>query len=160
MTIPTLSRAIVCVLIGSIILFLKSDQTRDSSPAMKASRSFAQSAQGKRNIDRATRANIEQSYGKLPMRFEANEGQTDAHVKFMARGAGYSVFLTGDEAALQLHRREPWGGKSAERLTAETPVESMSLRMKLAGSNSSSRVSGVGKLNSSSGYFIGNDPAA
>jgi photosystem II stability/assembly factor-like uncharacterized protein len=78
----------------------------------------------------------------------------------MARGAGYSVFLTGDEAALQLHRREPWSGKTAERLTAETPVESMSLRMKLAGSNSSSRVSGVGKLNSSSGYFIGNDPAA
>ncbi len=39
-------------------------------------------------------------YAKLPLSFEANQGQTDARVKFLSRGRGYSLFLTGDEAVL------------------------------------------------------------
>ena len=30
----------------------------------------------------------------LPLSFERNQGQTDAQVKFLARGNGYAVFLT------------------------------------------------------------------
>ena len=37
---------------------------------------------------------VAESYGKLPLSFEANRGQTDAQVKFIARGSGYSLFLT------------------------------------------------------------------
>ena len=37
----------------------------------------------------------------VPMFFEANQGQTDPRVKFLSRGHGYSLFLTGDEAVLQ-----------------------------------------------------------
>src|SRR5208282_4973636 len=32
-------------------------------------------------------------------------GQTDARVKFLSRGSGYSLFLTGNEAVLALHRK-------------------------------------------------------
>ena len=42
------------------------------------------------------------SYGKLPLRFEANRGQTDGRVRFLARGEGYTIFLTSDEAVLEL----------------------------------------------------------
>ena len=42
------------------------------------------------------------NYGKLPLGFEANEGQTDSRVKFLSRGRGYTLFLTGDEAVLTL----------------------------------------------------------
>jgi len=42
------------------------------------------------------------SYAKLPLSFEANQGQTDARVKFLSRGPGYTLFLTGDEVALEL----------------------------------------------------------
>ncbi len=42
------------------------------------------------------------NYGKLPLGFEANQGQTDGRVKFLSRGRGYSLFLTGDEAVLTL----------------------------------------------------------
>jgi len=42
------------------------------------------------------------SYGKLPLSFEANQGQTDARVRFLARGGGYTIFLTDDEAVLTL----------------------------------------------------------
>jgi hypothetical protein len=42
------------------------------------------------------------AYGKLPMRFEANRGQIAPEVDFLARGRGYSVFLTGEEAVMSL----------------------------------------------------------
>jgi len=155
-----LTRVIIFSLIAGALLFLRPDQIRDLSLNKNPGYSFVSVARDKQNIDRTTRARIEQAYGKLPMRFEANEGQTDARVKFMARGAGYSVFLTGDEAVMQLHKQELKTEGTAEMRTAETPVESVALRMKLAGSNSPSRVSGIGRLSSSSNYFIGNDPAA
>ena len=42
-----------------------------------------------------------EAYGKIPLSFEANFGQTDARVKFLARGAGYTVFLTDRDATLK-----------------------------------------------------------
>jgi hypothetical protein len=39
---------------------------------------------------------------KLPLNFEANHGQTDSQVKFLARGNGYNLFLTATEAVLRL----------------------------------------------------------
>ena len=40
-----------------------------------------------------------------PLAFEANRGQADDEVKFLARGAGYTVFLTSTEAVSPLRRR-------------------------------------------------------
>jgi hypothetical protein len=40
----------------------------------------------------------------MPLSFEANAGQTDSRVKFLSRGAGYTLFLTGDEAVLALKK--------------------------------------------------------
>ncbi len=45
---------------------------------------------------------IQKDYGKLPYTFEANGGQADAAVKFLARGPGYTLFLTPGEAVLAL----------------------------------------------------------
>src|SRR6267378_4384728 len=53
------------------------------------------------------------SYGKLPMAFEANRGQSDRRVKFLSRGAGYTVFLTSSEAVLALQRPAPATGRPA-----------------------------------------------
>ena len=44
------------------------------------------------------------AYGQLPLRFEPNLGQSDAQVRFLARGSGYSLFLTPTEAVLALSR--------------------------------------------------------
>ena len=38
----------------------------------------------------------------VPLFFEPNLGQTDPQVKFLARGSGYGLFLTADEAVLEL----------------------------------------------------------
>src|SRR6516225_6854028 len=49
---------------------------------------------------------IVESYGKLPLSFELNRGQTDPQVKFLSRGRGYAMFLTGEEAVLSLRGSE------------------------------------------------------
>ena len=51
-------------------------------------------------ISIATQARIQKSYGRLPMHFEPNLGQTADEVKYVARGPGYTLFLTADEAVL------------------------------------------------------------
>src|SRR5688572_27361891 len=44
-------------------------------------------AQGTRSKpDDAVRARVSGTYGKLPLSFEANRGQTDPQVKFLSRG--------------------------------------------------------------------------
>src|SRR5438874_7719120 len=72
-----------------------------------AARSRTPSAQTTDNDpDAAAKTRVVQAYGKLPMAFEANTGQTDERVKFMARGAGYSLFLTPTESVFVLSRRQ------------------------------------------------------
>ncbi|HWI06788.1 MAG TPA: SBBP repeat-containing protein, partial [Solirubrobacteraceae bacterium] len=51
------------------------------------------------------------AYAKLPLRFERNRGQTDAQVRYVARGPGYTLFLTADEAVFALAGRRS-GGRS------------------------------------------------
>ncbi|MBI1761658.1 MAG: SBBP repeat-containing protein [Acidobacteria bacterium] len=81
--------------------------------------------------------------GKLPLSFEENRGQMAAEVRFFARGQGYGVYLTGQEAVLHLpsdngscnaQARLRW--LNAQPSTPE-PLDAL-----------------PGKSN----YFIGNDP--
>lgn len=52
--------------------------------------------------DELTRLRANEAYGKLPLSFELNQGQTDTQVKFLSRGSGYSLFLTSNEAVLSM----------------------------------------------------------
>src|SRR5262245_50938339 len=47
-------------------------------------------------IANATQATA--TYERLPIHFEPNRGQTNPHVKFIARGGGTTTFLTATEA--------------------------------------------------------------
>ena len=42
------------------------------------------------------------AYGQLPLSFEPNRGQVDPSVRYQARGPGYTVYLTANEAVLGL----------------------------------------------------------
>ncbi len=63
----------------------------------------------------ATRARVLAAFGQAPLRFEPNAGQTDAAVQFLARGPGYTLFLTSDEAVLALRAPEIAGAPDAAR---------------------------------------------
>jgi hypothetical protein len=84
------------------------------------------------------RARAAEAYGKLPLRFEANAGQTGGQVKFLSRGSGYTLFLTSSEAVLALKKN--------------------TLRMQLLGADANAEATGVEKLPGTVNYFIGNDP--
>src|SRR5439155_25230244 len=46
------------------------------------------------NREEVVRVRLSETYGKLPLRFEANRGQTDPEVRFLARSGRHAVFLT------------------------------------------------------------------
>ena len=108
----------------------------------------------------------------LPMFFEPNQGQTDPRVKFLARGSGYGLFLTADEAVLELQhsaistQHSVAGSRLAPDASVlearssklEAPVTSI-IRMHLDGANPSATIAGAELLPGKSEYYIGNDPA-
>ncbi len=111
--------------------------------------------------DGATRARITDAFGKLPMRFEANKGQSHEKVKFLSRGSGYTLFLTSAEAVLSLNRREEPGEPAARgdgRDTKGPRARRDVLRMRLVGASTKPRVEGTDELPVRSNYFIGNNP--
>ncbi len=73
-----------------------------------------------------------------PMIFEHNSGQTDASVDYLARGPGYTLFLTPKEAVFSLRTDD--GDKAV-------------LRMGLEGAETPKRVAGESPLASVSHYF-------
>lgn len=88
------------------------------------------------------------AYGRLPMHFEPNVGQTDERVKFVARGNGYSLFLTGSEAVLSLVKQ----GKG------NVPERAAAVRMQIDGASENAVVSPVEDTAGRSNYLIGNEP--
>src|SRR5947209_1716422 len=56
---------------------------------------------------------LREAYGRLPLSFEANQGQTDAQVHFLARGSGYALFLTPTETVFGLRKRVASGTGTA-----------------------------------------------
>src|SRR5579864_2255011 len=86
-------------------------------------------------------------FGRLPISFEPNQGQSDARVKFLAHGMGYALYLTSGDAVLAL---------PGIRQNANGPSV---VRMRLAGANEKAEIAGASPLPGHSNYFIGNDPA-
>jgi hypothetical protein len=83
------------------------------------------------------------SYGRIPLSFEVNHGQTDESVDFLARGSGYTLFLEPTEAVFRL--KQPSGFHA--------------LRARLVGARTGSKAEGMGELTGKVNYLIGNDPA-
>ncbi len=115
----------------------------------------------------AERTHVVEGYGKLPLSFEANQGQTDAQVKFLSRGDGYSLSLTASEAVLSLPGRTCNGPLQTNALKTKlamsgpcTAIPSSTVRLSLLGSNREAEIAGQDELPGKSNYFVGRDPAA
>lgn len=103
-------------------------------------------------------------YGKLPLSFEPNQGQTDSPVRYLSRGAGYSLFLTPNEAVFSLQQKagkatspfDAIGKKQAP--AAKRPHDSV-LRVQLVSPSANVSITGLDRLPGKSNYFRGNDPS-
>lgn len=116
-----------------------------------------------------SRVALAASYTKLPLTFELNQGQTDGEVKFLSRGMGYSLYLTGNQAVLALQgnqksvhdtnlTRTPQGATSRDMLGQRKPANPRLLQMTVVGANAAAKLVGLEQLPGKSNYFIGNDP--
>ena len=109
-----------------------------------------------------------ETYGRIPLSFEANRGQADGSVDFLARGAGYALFLKPTEAVFVL-RNEDRVDKHSLRTGARTPAaspqpatrnpQSKVLRMKVVGADASAAAVGENELAGKANYLVGDDPS-
>jgi hypothetical protein len=114
------------------------------------------------------KAQLAENYGKLPLSFEANAGQTDGRVKFFSRGSGYGLYLTQDKAVLALNEHPckvgavpPSPRSGGARGQAACGNETAVVEMHLAGrANEASNPVGVEPLPGTANYFVGSDSAA
>ncbi len=99
----------------------------------------------------------------LPLFFEANRGQADSRVQFMARGKGYTLLLTPTETVLaesqtQVSARSGALGPFQNSLIATKTYHRGVIRMQLVGANSAPAMTGLEALPGKVNYLIGNDP--
>jgi hypothetical protein len=111
-----------------------------------------------------------ESYGRLPLAFEPNQGQADSQVQYLSHGNGYTLFLTASEAVLVLQkpRANPHskhgkfkngkkGGKFAASSAPVSHTSPVALHMKLEGAQSGTTYQNLEPLPGISNYLIGND---
>jgi uncharacterized repeat protein (TIGR01451 family) len=102
---------------------------------------------------------------KMPLFFEANQGQTDPSVRFLTRSGGYTMFLTPTETVLVEGKAgivsgDKFGkGLTAFRANAKNSKQSV-LRMELLGANAAPEFQGLQELPGKVNYLIGNEQAA
>ncbi len=101
------------------------------------------------------RANME----ALPLAFEANQGQLAPQVKYAARGNGYSVFLTADDAVFAISSaKQPQASSAGSRPRRTRNLQSAAIDMRLIGRNSKPDVVASNELAGVANYYLGSDP--
>jgi len=108
------------------------------------------------------RGRVFESYGRLSVAFQANQGQSDPSVRFLSRGRDFGLFLTQQDAVLALRKGPsvpaPQGRARPCREADASDVRDVVVRMKLAGSNPRAAVEAEEPLEGIVNYFIGKDP--
>jgi hypothetical protein len=97
--------------------------------------------------DRRLPSGTADAFGNLPLFFEANQGQADAQVRYLARGPGYAVLLSDSGADLHLYQGGLGSGQDAV------------LHMQLVGANATPLVAGRDAQAGHANYLVGDDPA-
>jgi hypothetical protein len=113
------------------------------------------------------------AYGRLPLSFERNGGQTDPQVQYLARGAGYTLFLTAQEAVLALRAPAGAGTSAADAApghavpgdtsqgaglpAAASDGAPTTLRLQLVGAQGAAPAVGETELPGKVNYLLGND---
>ncbi len=122
------------------------------APKAAATVSAGSSASLSPSLTPAAHRRIQDTYASLPLAFEQNQGQTDPQVKYLARGHGYTLFLTANDAVFSLHSRPV-----AERSNNQKDLSAV-VHMHLLGANAQATVAGTSATAGTANYFIGNDP--
>jgi len=100
-------------------------------------------------------------YGRLPLAFEPNLGQANPEAKFLARGAGYELFLTPKESVFVLNTGEKKSITTKQDSGLRPAASGHSaavLRMRLLGANKNPVLTSQNELPGKSNYLSGKKP--
>ena len=98
---------------------------------------------------------LQHDFGKIPLSFEPNRGQADAHVQFLSRGQGYALYLTPGDAVLEL--RSPVPAATPGKLQEASRQATSTLSMRLVGADREAAATAVDPLPGMVNYLVGND---
>jgi len=98
-------------------------------------------------------------YGQLPLSFEPNRGQTSSNVQWLARGPEYTLFLTGNDAVLEMNKITSAKPDSVDPKDLKPSISSSVVRMSLIGARTPEQTTGEDLQSGKANYFTGNDPA-
>jgi len=133
---------------------------------------FAEAPVAKESQVSAEQVRVMETYGKLPLSFEANAGQTASEVKFLSRGNGYQLYLTPTEAVMTFQsskEKEPVGARfnapappqdavpAPSAAPAPPDVSQAVVKMKFLGASKTPKISGESPLPGKVNYFVGKD---
>src|SRR5437879_10136927 len=91
-------------LLGLAVILILLGHGPQASPGPKNLSKLVPTASTIKTFSDVAKPRLADTYGKLPLSFEANHGQTDRQVKFLSPGRGYSLFLTANETVLYLRK--------------------------------------------------------
>jgi hypothetical protein len=100
---------------------------------------------------------VQIAYGQLPLSFEANVGQTDSRADFVARGTGYTAFLTAGEAVLNISPPMTRVAGPDQKLVPTGPGAVVHIQLLRGDPAAPGR--GMQPLEGTVNYFLGNDPS-
>ena len=174
--------ALVVILAFAFLLMparVSSPNARSKPPAPgQVTRSLGPSSAKEATLAQIAKA--AQSYGRLPLSFEPNLGQTERGTRFLSHGPRQALFLKSSEADLVLMKggpsesKKPTAGHDLTSLAmllpemlrpeglqaadqADSAIADILFRMKLAGAREDARGIGLGELPGTANYFYGND---
>jgi Beta-propeller repeat len=108
--------------------------------------------------------NLRPALTHLPLTFEANIGQTDPRALYLARGPGFTLFLTRSGAVVSMAEastradRSPLANPAAARGAPPRHLRRAAIRIAFAGARRAAEIVGLDPLRGRVSYFIGNDP--
>lgn len=142
--------------VGSFRLFLA---LAIAFPAMAGKAQTAKTATQPAGDPAAGPSKAAVQYGKLPLSFEPNLGQTAKEVQWLARGPQYTLFLAGHDAVLELNKITPGKRVAADMKEMRPGVSSSAVRMNLLGAKTVDAAAGEDQQSGKANYFTGNNPS-
>jgi hypothetical protein len=103
-----------------------------------------------------SKAQVAEGYGRLPLFFTENQGQTDPRVKFYTRGQGHAIFFTPEAMVLSLNRASGDVGRNSGKKKGKADQALVQLRPQ--GINPNVEILATEPLPGKVNYYQGNDP--
>ena len=104
-----------------------------------------------------SKAQVAESYGRLPLFFTENQGQTDPQVKFYTRGQGHAVFFTPEGMVLSLSRASDDAKRSGKKKGKGKGDQEL-VQLRPQGIRSGVEILATEPLPGKVNYYQGNDP--